>query len=172
MKLPQPTSWSKRDLTPLIRLLLPALLSGCVVVQRPERQSRPSLLGEDPAEAVDASERARGFFPEPVDAPPEEGIQPALVESLPPPAVAEMKDPEPIPAIPLDRFRARVLFAHRERKIVVLEGRGQVPPGMTAVVLREGQAVGQIRLRGPRKGDRLTADLMAGDVRIGDEVRF
>jgi hypothetical protein len=69
-------------------------------------------------------------------------------------------------------FSARVIWVNPEMNIAVLEGGGRFPAGITAVAMREGEPVGQLRISGPRKGNRLTADVLSGDVRAGDELRL
>jgi len=154
-------------------IVLFALLhgGGCVIEQRPPRADRPRLADDVAPVPVDASQFAMGLPPaspqtEPAVSSPAPTPPPAIATALPP-------SPEPTsPPPPMREFSARVIWVNSEMNIAVLEGGGRFPAGITAVALRNGEPVGQLRISGPRKGNRLTADVLTGDVRAGDELRL
>jgi len=69
--------------------------------------------------------------------------------------------------------RGRIVVVRPMSRFVVVDfGIDAVPPlGQQMAVYRDGVRVGTIRISGPSMGNMIVADVVAGDARIGDEVR-
>jgi hypothetical protein len=67
----------------------------------------------------------------------------------------------------------KITHVDAKLKFVVLDFTGQLIPAplTTLNVFRAGQKVGQVQINGPAKPPRATADILSGDLRVGDEAR-
>jgi len=69
--------------------------------------------------------------------------------------------------------RGRIVVVRPMSRFVVIDfGIDTVPPlGQQMAVYRDGVRVGTVRISGPSMGSMIVADVLAGDARVGDEVR-
>ncbi len=67
----------------------------------------------------------------------------------------------------------RVASVNQELRFIVVDfSIGPAPDlGRRMNVYRAGQKVGEIKISGPSRNNNIAADLVAGEVRVGDEVR-
>jgi len=68
---------------------------------------------------------------------------------------------------------AKVLMVNSEFRFVVLDFDGRLVPklGTQLTVRREGKTVGAVRVTGPVSGLSAVADIVEGELRVGDEAR-
>jgi len=88
------------------------------------------------------------------------------------PDTARPAKPTPPPS-PLAAAPAKLLVVNTEHQFVVLDFSGRlVPPlGTRLTVSREGKPVGVVRVTGPVRGWTAVADILEGELRVGDEAR-
>ena len=69
--------------------------------------------------------------------------------------------------------RGRIVVVRPLSRFVVIDfGIDNLPPlGQEMAVYRNGVRVGTVRISGPSMGSMIVADVLAGDARVGDEVR-
>jgi len=74
---------------------------------------------------------------------------------------------------PDTRLTGRIVSVNEVGNFVVLQfPGGRLPvPGQSLAVYREGLKVGELKVSGPQREDHIVADVTAGEVRTGDEVR-
>ena len=88
------------------------------------------------------------------------------------PAPAPTAAPPPI-VTPGNALTARVLSYNATGRFVVLGFPvGQMPrQEQTLFLYRNGMKVGEVKINGPQQDNNIVADLVAGEVQVGDEVR-
>lgn len=69
--------------------------------------------------------------------------------------------------------RGKVALVNAQLRYVILEfGMARVPsPGQRFAIFRESEKVGQIRISNETSGSNIAADIIMGDLQVGDEVR-
>lgn len=74
---------------------------------------------------------------------------------------------------PDTRLVGRIVSVNQVGNFVVLQFPGGRLPalGQSLAVYREGLKVGELKVSGPQRDDHIVADVTAGEVRAGDEVR-
>jgi hypothetical protein len=74
---------------------------------------------------------------------------------------------------PLTGVSGRVVLVNEPLRYVVVDfGVSQLPPPLQRLgVFRDGKKVGEVRLSSQARGGNVAADVMAGEARVGDEVR-
>ena len=74
---------------------------------------------------------------------------------------------------PLDTGAVKVLLVNARLRFVVLDySLNQLPVfGQRLEVVREGQPVGELKITGPTNGVTTAADIVSGEVRVGDVAR-
>lgn len=67
----------------------------------------------------------------------------------------------------------KITHVDAKHRFVVLDFAGRVMPGAPATlnVFRAGKLVGQVQISGPSSATRATADILEGDLKVGDEAR-
>jgi hypothetical protein len=91
-------------------------------------------------------------------------------------------DPKPVakpdqivqqPTSPFGPAPAKITLLNATHNFVVVDFSGRVLPaiGTTMPVYRDGLKVGEVRITEPVRGQLATADIVAGEARVGDEVR-
>lgn len=75
--------------------------------------------------------------------------------------------------LPVEPYAVTVALARAEHGFVVIDfGPRAVPAtGTRLKVFRAGRNVGTVRITEPVRGRFATADIVEGDVRVGDEIR-
>lgn len=87
------------------------------------------------------------------------------------------KGPEaekPLLVTPDLSLTGRVVSVNLVGRFVVLTfPSGRLPAlGQVLSVYRDGLKVGEVRVSGPQRDDHIVADIAAGEVRVGDQVRM
>ncbi len=91
-------------------------------------------------------------------------------------------DPQPVakpdqivqqPTSPFGPSPAKITLFNATHNFVVVDFSSRVLPpiGTTMPVYRKGLKVGEVRITEPVRGQLATADVVAGEARVGDEVR-
>jgi hypothetical protein len=110
------------------------------------------------------------------------GLMFALLAGL---GCANFRKPKPAPSAPpvtnssgtapvqFVTITGKVTLVNKEQAFVVVDFEWQRPPvtGTTLTVRRANQAIGRVRLTEPVRGRFVTADIVEGEPRAGDEVR-
>ncbi len=78
---------------------------------------------------------------------------------------------EPVASVPLTE--GRITLVNPDLKFVVVDYSGTTVPaaGATLTVYRDDKPVGAVRLTEPAHGQFTTADILKGDLQVGDRVR-
>ena len=73
----------------------------------------------------------------------------------------------------IDLAPAKITIVRSEEKFVVIDFSSRTMPalGTKLTAYRAGQKVGTVQLNGPARGRAAVADILAGDLNVGDEVR-
>ena len=74
---------------------------------------------------------------------------------------------------PDNSLTARVVSYNASGRFVVLGFPvGQMPkPDQSLYLYRDGMKVGEVKITGPQRENNIVADLVTGEVQVGDEVR-
>jgi hypothetical protein len=93
----------------------------------------------------------------------------ALPKSQPPQGGQQDK----VIVTPVDRITGRVALVNRALRYVVIDfSRGRVPAADQLLnVYRLGKKVAEVKVSGQSDGRNFAADILAGEVRVGDEAR-
>jgi hypothetical protein len=98
-------------------------------------------------------------------------------EAAPSERTVPSRSPRPAPGkatlVPEIGLQGKVISVNLGLRFVVLNfpvGR-MASPEKTLIVYREGKKVGDVKVTGPQQDDNIVADLVAGEVQVGDEVR-
>jgi hypothetical protein len=143
------------------------LVAGCAHHQTVEPVFQP-LIGKTSTNAVSAAPAAKPAQ-QPVAPATKPTIQPTLQPTANKPANSDSASSITI----VQGLNGKIASANQDLKFVVIT----FPIGQMArvdqrlVVYREGNKVAELNVTGPEKDDSIVADIAAGEVKIGDEVR-
>ena len=89
------------------------------------------------------------------------------------PSAARGKSSKTVVMIPSDMAHGKVAFVNDVARFAVLHYVvGKLPANDQKLnVYRNGQKVGELKVSGPQKDNNTVADIMAGEIKAGDEVR-
>ncbi len=134
------------------------LLTGCSSAKVQSTQDAPSLELPPPISTPRKSNRR----PKPQKSPAK---PPDPIQNEPPAARA--------PSAPIQSANGQVVSVNAALKFIVIDySLFKVPsPGIRVNLYRQSQKVGEARLTGPAMDTVIAADLIAGEARVGDEVR-
>jgi hypothetical protein len=156
-------------------LLIASLLgTGCLKTVKPaamgdEGELLPSTAGA--GEALLPSSQ-----PDPAAEPGPETAEKSE-EALLPPVGEAVVSPTPVPEVEAKPGEAaaqgagRVLRVNEKLGYVLIEGAGRFATGQDAIVFRDGQAVGRVKISAPRQRPYYSADIEEGDLQVGDVVK-
>jgi hypothetical protein len=88
-------------------------------------------------------------------------------------AVAPVTEPAQMSPAPAGPVEGRVTMVNPDQKFVVIDfGQFPVPAiGLEVNVFRSDRNVGRVRLTEPSRGRLITADILVGELKVGDLVR-
>ena len=86
---------------------------------------------------------------------------------------AQKAKPDKVVVTPVDRVVGRVALVNRALRYVVVDfSRGRVPAADQLLnVYRQGKKVAELKVSSQSDGRNFAADILAGEVRVGDEAR-
>ena len=81
--------------------------------------------------------------------------------------------PDKVVITPVDRITGRIAVVNRALRYVVVDfSRGRLPVADQLLsVYRQGKKVGELKVSRQSQDRNAAADILAGEVRVGDEVR-
>ncbi|MEI8315263.1 MAG: hypothetical protein WCG79_07425 [Verrucomicrobiota bacterium] len=92
-------------------------------------------------------------------------------QSVPPAKTPAATGPQP--AAQVTASGAKITHLDAKLRFVVLDYRARVMPpiGTRLTVYRTGQSVGEVQITDPVRAGFATADILTGEIRVGDEAR-
>ena len=87
--------------------------------------------------------------------------------------IAPASAPAPAPELAPVIMVPRITMVHVEQRFVVIDFSTQVMPaiGKRLNVFRDGKRQGEVQITDPVRARFATADILSGELRVGDEVR-
>jgi hypothetical protein len=143
------------------------LVAGCAHQQTVEPVFQP-LSGNTSTNAVSAAPAAK-----PAQQPVEPAAKPSVQSALPSTANKPVNSDLVTSITVVQGLSGKIASANQDLKFVVIT----FPIGQMAridqrlAVYRDGNKVAELNVTGPQKDDSIVADISAGDVKVGDEVR-
>lgn len=158
-------------------LLMAVIACGCAGTREKDFAVTGVL---PPSQAREKAEPA----PRPAASCPSRQPRPGVTAEMPPPVApaataaparpAPSRTPLPRPIlVPETGLQGKIVSVNPGLRFVVLNFPvGQMAgPEKQLMVFREGKKVGDVKVTGPQQDDNIVADLVAGEVQVGDEVR-
>ena len=166
--------------SPLVFLLLIGSLlgTGCLKTVKPaakdgEGELLPSTAGAGEAllpssQTTPSAESEPAATDNPTDK-PEEALLPTVGEAVVSPAPVPEVEAKPGAAeVP---GAGRILRVNEKLGYVLIEGAGRFATGQDAIVFRDGQPVGRVKISAPRQRPDYSADIEEGEPQVGDVVK-